>query len=70
VVQWYIAAIIGAACAIVGIFAGIVIRRIVAEKQIGSAEQQAKKLLEDAIKAAETKRKEFLFDAKEEIQKS
>ena len=69
-VQWYIAAIIGAACAIVGIFAGIVIRRVVAEKQIGSAEQQAKKLLEDAIKAAETKRKEFLLDAKEEIQKS
>ena len=69
-VQWYIAAIIGAACAVVGTIVGIIIRRAIAEKQIGSAEQQAKKLLEDAIKAAETKRKEYLLDAKDEIQKS
>ena len=69
--EWYIALIIGAAAGIlVGIVVGIIIRRAVAEKQIGSAEQQAKKLLEDAIKAAETKRKEFLLDAKDEIQKS
>ena len=51
-VDWYIALIIGAASVLVGVFAGYVIRRVVAEKQIGSAEQQAKKLLEDAIKAA------------------
>ena len=69
-VGWYIALIAGVASAVVGVFAGIIIRRVVAEKQIGSAEQQAKKLLEDAIKAAETKRKEFLLDAKDEIQKS
>ena len=68
--EWYIALIIGVAAGIVGIVAGMIIRRLVAEKQIGSAEQQAKKLLEDAIKAAETKRKEFLLDAKDEIQKS
>ena len=69
--EWYIALIIGAVCGIlVGIVVGIIIRRAVAEKQIGSAEQQAKKLLEDAIKAAETKRKEYLLDAKDEIQKS
>jgi len=69
-VDWYIALIIGVACAVVGVIAGIIIRRVVAEKQIGSAEQQAKKLLEDAIKAAETKRKEYMLDAKDEIQKS
>ena len=69
-VDWYIALIIGVACAVVGLIAGVIIRRVVAEKQIGSAEQQAKKLLEDAIKAAETKRKEYLLDAKDEIQKS
>ena len=69
-VDWYIALIIGVACIVVGVIAGIIIRRAVAEKQIGSAEQQAKKLLEDAIKAAETKRKEYLLDAKDEIQKS
>jgi len=70
VVQWYIAVIIGVACAVAGVVAGIIIRRTIAEKQIGSAEEQAKKLLEDAIKAAETKRKEYLLDAKDEIQNS
>ena len=62
---WYI--VTGVASAIVGIIAGIIIRKGVAEKQIGSAEAQAKKLLEDAIKAAETKRKEYMLEAKEEI---
>ncbi len=66
-VQGYIAAIIGGACALVGIILGIIIRKAVAEKQIGSAEAQAKKILEDAIKTAETKRKEYLLEAKEEI---
>ena len=66
-VQWYIAAIIGGACALVGIILGIIIRKASAEKQIGSAEAQAKKLLEEAIKAAETKRKEYMLEAKEEI---
>ncbi len=69
-VQWYIAAIIGGACALVGIILGIIIRKAIAEKQIGSAEAQAKKLLEDAIKAAETKRKEYMLEAKEEIMAS
>ena len=69
-VQWYIAAIIGGACALVGIILGIIIRKAIAEKQLGSAEAQAKKLLEDAIKAAETKRKEYMLEAKEEIMAS
>ena len=69
-VQWYIAAIIGSACALVGIILGIIIRKAIAEKQLGSAEAQAKKLLEDAIKAAETKRKEYMLEAKEEIMAS
>ena len=57
-------------CAVVGVVVGIVIRKAMAEKQIGSAEAQAKKLLEDAIKAAETKRKEYMLEAKEEIMAS
>jgi ribonuclease Y len=69
-VQWYIAAIIGGACALVGIILGIIIRKAIAEKRLGSAEAQAKKLLEDAIKAAETKRKEYMLEAKEEIMAS
>ena len=66
-VPWYILVIVGVAAAAVGIIVGIIIRKTVAEKQIGSAETQAKKLLEDAIRAAETKRKEYLLEAKEEI---
>ena len=58
------------AFAVIGVILGIIIRKATAEKQIGSAEAQAKKLLEDAIKAAETKRKEYLLEAKEEIMAS
>lgn len=50
-----------------GIFVGIAYRRRIAEAEIGSAEEQAKKILEDGIKAAETKKKEALIEAKEEI---
>jgi len=64
-------AVIGAIVGIIlGIVVGIILRKKIAEKQIGSAEEQAKRLLEDAIKAAETKRKESILEAKEEILKA
>ena len=66
--HWWIAVAIGVGAATVGIVLGIIIRKNIAEKQIGSAEAQAKKLLEDAIKAAETKRKEYILEAREKIQ--
>lgn len=50
-----------------GFFFGFQYRRRVAEREIGSAETQAKKIVEDAIKSAETKKKEALIEAKEEI---
>lgn len=53
-----------------GFFLGIQYRKRVAEAEIGSAEQQAKKILEDGIKAADTKKKEALIEAKEEILRS
>jgi len=63
-----IAAVIsGVACLVVGIIVGIVYRKKYAEREIGSAELQARKILEDGIKAAETKKKEALLEAKEEI---
>ena len=46
---------------------GIIYRKKIAESELGSAEEQAKKILEDAIKAAESKKKETLLEAKEEI---
>ena len=52
---------------VIGVLAGILYRKRVAEKEIGSAELQAKKILEDALKAAETRKKEVLLEAKEEI---
>ena len=53
--------------AIVGIVLGYIIRKSSAEKRIGSAEAQAKKLLEDAMRNAESKRKEMILEAKEKI---
>ena len=61
------AAIAAAATLPIGMFAGYTIRRRSAEKQIGSAEEQARKILEDGIKAADTKKKEVLLEAREEI---
>ncbi len=54
----------------IGFFCGVLYRRRVAEAEIGSAEAQARKILEDGIKAAETKKKETLLEAKEEILKT
>ena len=59
---------IGAAVgAIVGILIGILLRKATAEKAIGSAEAQAKKIVGDALHEAEAKKKEALLEAKEEI---
>ena len=60
--------IIGAVAGLlVGVYGGILLRKKIAENKIGSAEKQANKLLEDAIKQAETRKKETLLEAKEEI---
>ncbi len=66
-VQLWVAIVIGVCAAAIGVVVGVILRKAVAEKQIGSAETQAKKLLEDAIKTAETKRKEYLLEAKDKI---
>ncbi len=49
---------------------GIIYRKKIAEAEIGSAEEQAKKILNDAIKTSEAKKKEALIEAKEEILKT
>ncbi len=66
--MWWISVVTGVAAAAIGIVVGIIIRKNIAEKQIGSAEAEAKKILADAIKTAETKRKEFMLEAREKIQ--
>lgn len=53
-----------------GIFVGYLLRKKVSEKAIGSAEEEARRILEDARKDGEAEKKELILNAKEEIQKS
>ena len=52
---------------IVGVLGGFVARKLLAERKLGSAEEQARHILEDAIKNAEGAKKESILSAKEEI---
>lgn len=49
---------------------GIRYRKNVSEREISSAEEEGKRIVNEAIKSAETKKKEALLEAKEEILKS
>ena len=49
---------------------GITYRKKVAEKEIGSAEEEAKRIINEAIKGGENKKREMLLEAKEEIHKT
>ncbi|MBR5818285.1 MAG: ribonuclease Y [Clostridia bacterium] len=62
---WWLLISIGAL--LVGVIAGYVLRKNAAENKIGSAEEQARKLLEDAIRNAESAKKEAIISAKDEI---
>ena len=49
---------------------GIRYRKKVSDKEIASAEEEGKRIINEAIKSAETKKKEALLEAKEEILKN
>jgi ribonuclease Y len=55
---------------IIAFFFGITYRKRVSEREIQSAEEKAKKIINDSIKAAEGKKREALLEAKEEIHKN
>ncbi len=59
--------IIVAAVGVIAFIAGSSHRKKTAEAVIGSAENEAKKILEEAIKAAEAKKKEVVLEGKEEV---
>jgi len=63
--------VIGAIALVAGLLIGAVIgnvyRKKVGEAKIGSAENEAKRIIEDGEKAAETLKKEALLEAKEKI---
>ena len=55
--------------AIIFFFLGVQYRKRTAEAALGSAEEEAKRLISDAIKSAESKKKEAIVEAKDEIYK-
>jgi ribonuclease Y len=52
-----------------GIRVGILIRKNISEKQIGSAEIESKRIVDESRKEAETRKKEILIEAKDETHK-
>ena len=68
--QW-IWALIGLVVGVViGALVGIAYRKKVAEREISSAEEEAKRIINESIKSAESKKREALLEAKEEIHKN
>ncbi len=67
--KYTVAIIAGAAVLsiIIGMLIGMAIRKKIGEAKIGSAEFEAKRILEEGKKGAETAKKEALIEAKEEI---
>ena len=59
---------------VVGIAAGfgigVAYRKKVAGREIGSAEQEATRLINEAIRSGESRKKEMLLEAKDEIHRS
>lgn len=68
--ELWLAIVLIAAAAVVGIVVGVLLRKSIGEKAIGSAEKKASEIVEEAEKEAETKKKEALLEAKEEILRS
>lgn len=54
---------------VVGVFTGIKVRKNTAEKEIGSAEEEAKRIVSEAIKTGEAKKKEAVLEGKDEVHK-
>ena len=64
---WVVALIVAI---VVGFALGVVYRKKVAEAEIAGAEEEAKRIVNDAIKSAESKKREALVEAKEEIHRN
>lgn len=70
--EWFLYIIIGVV--VLGLIAlsfrlGFSYRKKIAEAEVGGAEEEAKRILNDAYKAAENKKREVLLEAKEENHK-
>ena len=67
---WIVAAAAFLVAAVVFFLLGIRYRKGVAEKEISSAEDEATRIINEAIKSSENKKREALLEAKEEILKN
>ena len=65
-IEIIICAIVAILTLLIGFLAGVFYRKRVAEKKIGTAEGQAIKIIEEARRAGEQRKKELLLEAKEE----
>ncbi len=54
-------------CAVGGFLLGMIIRKLSAEGKIKSAEEEARRIVDDALKEAENKKKEAVLGAKDEL---
>lgn len=63
------AAVVAVIAIPIAVKCGISYRKKVAEAEIGSAEEEARKIVNNALKASEAKKKEALIEAKDEIYK-
>jgi len=61
------AIIAGVVALIIGVVAGFLARKYMAEAKISSAEEEAKRVLQEAEKTSEAKKREALLEAKDEI---
>ena len=71
--EWYhylIVVLAAAVCLVIGCAVGFAYRKKVAEREIGSAEAEATRLINEAIRNGESRKKEMLLEAKDEIHKS
>ena len=55
---------------VIGFLIGYIMRKKTAEKKIGSAEAEAERIVSEAVKTGEAKRKEMIVEAKEDILKA
>ena len=69
-IAWYITAAIAVVAAVIFFFVGMTYRKKVAEREINSAEEEATRIINEAIKGGENKKREMLVEAKEEIHKN
>ncbi len=66
-IYYVIIGIVALVVAIIFFLIGGAVRKMKAEKEIGSAETEAKRILSDAIQNAEARKKEILMEAKDEV---